>query len=106
MTNASETASCARCGVRLSGSCYEVRMADGGRQSRCLRCALFNAPLLRRSLVIALVVGTIILAINQGNVILGGDFPASLYWKIPLTYCVPFVVATTAALLNSRTEVE
>ncbi len=58
--------------------------------------------MLQRSLIIALVVGTILTAINQGNVILGGDFPASLYWKIPLTYCVPFGVATTGALLNAR----
>lgn len=53
--------------------------------------------MLRRSLVIALIVGIILTAINQGNVILGGDFPPSLYWKIPLTYCVPFAVATTGA---------
>jgi hypothetical protein len=58
--------------------------------------------MLRRSLIVAVIVGTILTAINQGNVILGGDFPASLYWKIPLTYCVPFGVATTGALLNSR----
>jgi hypothetical protein len=64
-----------------------------------------NPTLFRRSLVIALTVGTVIIAINQGNVLLGGDFPASLYWKIPLTYCVPPVVATTGALLNGRSHV-
>jgi hypothetical protein len=52
-----------------------------------------------------MLVGTLIVAINQGNVLIAGDFPAALYWKIPLTYCVPFFVATTAALLNSRSEV-
>ena len=41
-------------------------------------------------------------AVHQGNIILAGDFPASLYWKVPLTYCVPFCVATTGALLNAR----
>lgn len=60
--------------------------------------------MLRRSLVIALIVGTILTAINQGNVILSGDFPAALFWKIPLTYCVPFGVATTGAILNARTK--
>jgi len=59
--------------------------------------------MLRRSLIIAVIVGTILITINQGNVILGGDFPPSLYWKIPITYCVPFCVATTGALLNART---
>jgi hypothetical protein len=58
--------------------------------------------MLRRSLVIALIVGTILTAINQGNLIAQGTFPAVLAWKIPLTYCVPFCVATTGALLNAR----
>jgi len=58
--------------------------------------------LVRRSLIVAAIVGSILTAINQGNVILAGDFPASLYWKIPLTYVVPYCVATTGAILNAR----
>jgi hypothetical protein len=58
--------------------------------------------MLRRSLLTALVVGTVLVAINQGNVLIDGEFPASLYWKIPLTYAVPFCVATWGALINSR----
>lgn len=69
---------------------------------RCLRCALTYGPLVRRSLIVALIVGTILTAINQGNIILRGDFPPSLYWKIPLTYMVPYCVATTGAILNAR----
>ena len=69
---------------------------------RCLRCALQFGPMLRRSLAVAIVVGSILTAINQGNIILDGDFPSALYWKIPLTYSVPFCVATTGALLNGR----
>jgi len=56
----------------------------------------------RRSLLVALIVGTILTAINQGNLILRGDWPDSLYWKIPLTYAVPYCVATTGAILNAR----
>ena len=82
-------------------SAYEVRTA-AGRSPRCLRCALIFGPMLRRSLVVAAIVGTILTAINQGNIMAAGDFAASLYWKIPLTYCVPFAVATTGALLNAR----
>ncbi|HEU0075728.1 MAG TPA: nitrate/nitrite transporter NrtS [Dehalococcoidia bacterium] len=59
--------------------------------------------MLRRSFYTALVVGTILTAINQGNLLLGGTFPAALAWKVPLTYCVPFCVATWGALINSRT---
>ena len=60
---------------------------------------------LRRSLLIALLVGSVLTAINQGNLLLDGEFPASLYWKIPLTYCVPFLVATAGAVLNARDSV-
>lgn len=59
--------------------------------------------MLRRSALVAVVVGTLLVAINQGNIIADGQFPVSLYWKVPLTYCVPFLVATTGALLNART---
>jgi hypothetical protein len=59
--------------------------------------------MLRRSLWTSLFVGTVLVAINQGNVLLAGDFPASLAWKIPLTYLVPFCVATWGALINNRT---
>jgi len=94
-------AECERCGKSLERSTFEVRTADNARL-RCLTCALTFWPLVRRSAIVALIVGTILTAINQGNIILGGDFTASLYWKIPLTYAVPYCVATTGALLNSR----
>jgi len=68
----------------------------------CLLCALRFRPMLRRSFYTALVVGTILTAINQGTVIASGDLPGSLAWKVPLTYCVPFCVATWGALINSR----
>jgi hypothetical protein len=60
---------------------------------------------LKRSLLIALLVGSLLTAINQGNLLLDGEFPAALYWKIPLTYCVPFLVATAGAVLNARDSV-
>ncbi len=92
---------CDRCGAALQRWKYEMRSA-GGDVLRCLRCALMHSPLVRRSLIIAVIVGTILTAINQGNVILDGGFPSSLYWKIPLTYTVPYCVATTGAILNAR----
>ncbi len=70
--------------------------------ARDLWCALRYAPLLRRSLLMGLVVGTILVAINQGTAIAEGDFRSSLYWKVPLTYLVPFCVATWGALINGR----
>ena len=50
----------------------------------------------------ALVVGTVLTAINQGNVLLAGTYPAQLLWKVPLTYCVPYCVATFSALRISK----
>ena len=68
----------------------------------CTRCSVRSRPMLRRSLLTAAVVGTVLVAINQGTVLIDGKFPASLYWKIPLTFAVPFCVATWGALINSR----
>ena len=45
--------------------------------------------MLRRSILTSAVVGTILVAINQGTVIAGGDATWALAWKVPLTYCVP-----------------
>ncbi len=58
--------------------------------------------MLRRSLVTGLVVGTVLVAINQGAPLLTGHVTPSLIWQIPLTYAVPFCVATWGALSNSR----
>ena len=58
--------------------------------------------MLRRSLLIAVLVGTILVTINQADLLLSGQWRASLIWKAPLTYLVPFVVATWSALINSR----
>ena len=89
---------CARCGRSLAGrSTYLL-----GVEQRCLPCALRYRPMLRRSAWTALVVGTVLVAINQGGILLSGAWPASLAWQIPLTYVVPFCVATWGALGNSR----
>ncbi len=84
---------------------YEVRAGER-TAARCLRCALVHPPLVSRSLVIAIIVGTVLTAINQGNVIVQGDFQTALAWKVPLTYAVPYCVATTGAMLNERSRVK
>ena len=70
--------------------------------TKCLRCALRHPPMLKRSGIAAVCVGTILTALNQGDLILAGNWNDAMYWKIPLTYCVPFMVATYGALTNSR----
>lgn len=96
-----DRAACQRCGAALAGASYEVR-AEGSVFARCLRCALLYRPLVLRSAMICLAIGTLLTAINQGNLIVQGTFPAALAWKVPLTYVVPYGVATTGAILNAR----
>ena len=52
----------------------------------------FGPESLRRSLLVALVVGTALNLINQGPEVLSGEFP--VLWKLALTYAVPFLVAS------------
>jgi hypothetical protein len=73
-----------------------------GEVDRCLRHAVAYPRLRKTALVTALVVGTVLTAINQGTLIAEGHFPAQLWWKVPLTYCVPYLVATFSALRMAR----
>nr|MDQ4086864.1 nitrate/nitrite transporter NrtS [Pseudomonadota bacterium] len=62
----------------------------------------FSAAAIRRSLTVAVVIGTILNAINQGDALIGGG--EVVLWKLLLTYFVPFAVASYgsyAALRNS-----
>ncbi len=52
--------------------------------------------IVRRSFIVAVVVGTIINLINQGDALVGGG--ALNWWKIAFTYCVPYCVATYGAV--------
>ena len=46
-------------------------------------------------------VGTFLVMLNQGDLIVSGG-SATLYWKIPMTYLVPFLVSSWGALSNAR----
>lgn len=99
----SSNVTCRQCNRALGSSRYTFRppgSADG--ITKCLKCAMRHWPMLRRSLIASVVVGTVLTALNQGDAILSGQLAGALAWKIPLTYCVPFLVATYGALSNSR----
>ena len=104
-----QTETCGRCG-RQSGRgwsfVFKKPIPEGGSDegviTKCSRCAIQHRPMLRRSLMVAIVVGTILTMLNQGDLLLSGNWNNPLYWKVPLTYCVPFCVATYGALTNSR----
>lgn len=57
---------------------------------------------MRRALAVSLVVGTVLIAINQLDHVLSGDMPPG--WKILLTYFTPYAVSsysTAAAAAGS-----
>ena len=91
-------AECARCRRPLAGRSRYLL----GTEHCCLACALRFRPMLRRSAYTSLVVGTVLVLINQGGILVSGAWPPSLLWQIPLTYTVPFCVATWGAISNSR----
>ena len=62
-----------------------------------LRIAI-RRDIVLRSLKVSAIVGTILVAINQGDVILAGELPVSVLWKVALTYLVPYCVSTYAAV--------
>jgi hypothetical protein len=59
---------------------------------------------LRRTLRIALVVGTIVTLINQADVMLGGEATAGTWIKAALNYCAPVIVSNLGLLAGKRAE--
>jgi hypothetical protein len=57
-----------------------------------------------RGMKVGAAVGTILVAINQGDLLLAGTLPAEAWWKIPLTYVVPYCVSTYASVSAMRSE--
>ena len=57
---------------------------------------------LRRSIRVALIVGTLLAAINQSDAILGGTFGKTNVLQIVLTYLVPFCVSTFGSAMQAR----
>jgi hypothetical protein len=67
---------------------------------------VFRREHLRRTLQIALVVGTILTLINQADVIVRGDATAITWVKTSLNYCVPFIVSNLGLLAGKRADLE
>lgn len=96
------TADCSRCGRSVvPGRRY--LFGDGERhEARCLSCALHYPPMIRKALGVAGVVGTILVVINQGDLLLAGQISKTAVVKILLTYSVPFCVSVYSVLAMSR----
>lgn len=88
---------CGQCGRVLQPG-FRLRGGD----LRCGRHVIQHPAVWHRSLVTALIVGTVLTSINQGNLILGHGFSHEILLKTGLTYCVPFCVSTSGALGAAR----
>jgi hypothetical protein len=51
-----------------------------------------------RAVKVALLVGTCLTLINQGDTLLSAAPAPALLWKMPMTYCVPLVVSFYSAI--------
>jgi hypothetical protein len=57
---------------------------------------------LKRTVATALIVGTVLFAINQLNVVLAGDATPLVWIKTGVTYLVPFAVANVGILIATH----
>lgn len=88
----------------VTTSCQHTRRARVYRFNRgvdtrlCAQCAVLYRPVLHRSLGMAVVVGSLLTLINQGDILLRGQVTTLVVLKICLTYVVPFCVSTISAM--------
>jgi hypothetical protein len=85
-------------GCRHPGRARPYQLRGDAEYPRCLSCAVLYRPVLRRAIYVALIVGTILTIINQGDVLLMGTLTPTVVAKILLTYLVPYSVSTFSAL--------
>ena len=67
---------------------WRAHLADPAARGRCIR--------------IALVVGTVLALINQGDALIGGELSPILPVKLALDYLVPFVVSSAGYVAARR----
>jgi hypothetical protein len=78
-----------------------VHSGDSGGRPKSLKawCRLACQPsVVKRGLKFAVVVGAILIAINQSDVILRGELEFSNYLKMGLTVMVPYVVSVLSSV--------
>lgn len=69
-------------------------MTNEPKQTKSFTARWFARENLRRAIGVAVVVGTLLIAINQGDQIIAGHIPP--LWKILLTFIVPYCVSSFA----------
>ena len=61
-----------------------------------------SGEVIRRSLIYAVVVGGLLIAINHGDILLAGDFSQVQWLKVILTPLVPYLVCTFSCVQTTR----
>lgn len=79
-------------------------MTSTEAQSKSWLATAARPDIVKRSLKIALLVGTILALINHGDRLLAADIDAIALIKIFLTYLVPFAVSTWASVQTARAD--
>ncbi len=64
--------------------------------------SLFGKRDLRRALILCGIVGSWLVAINQGSGILAGSFDSLLYFRVFLDFATPFTVSSLTAIMRNR----
>jgi hypothetical protein len=62
----------------------------------------FEGRVVRRALAFAVVVGSVLIAINHGDALFAGDVGGTRWLKMGLTLLVPYVVSTWSSVLAVR----
>ncbi len=65
---------------------------------------LYKSTDLKRAILLCGIVGTWLVALNQGREILSGQFSLTLYLRIVLDYATPFAVSSFTGLLRNRSD--
>jgi hypothetical protein len=90
------------CGVCARTARYAFAGPAGERVLRCTRHAIAYPRVRDRALQVAAIVGLVLFAINQLDVVLQGGLTAMVAAKIVLTFAVPYSVSTYSALQVNR----
>ena len=61
----------------------------------------FSKPVMRRSAIVAIIVGTILAFINHGDVIFSGNLTKECWIKMIATCFVPYTVSSVTAVLTA-----
>jgi hypothetical protein len=85
----------------LTGTDRSERAPTWGTLGEAFSVIVYR-PHLRRTVTIALVVGTVLFAINQLDVVLRGEATTFVWIKSAITYLVPFIVSNAGVLVATR----